>query len=170
MTPSRHHPTVSHLVLVAAGPAAAGLDFARWCLARPDAGWTVPTPAGTLRCEGRVRHAVPPPRAYLPHRTVSGQLYPAGRGLRPIPVTLELLPWSSRWSELLLTTGPLRRLDAGLRTERAYLLAAHAVLKRLARVIEAPPAEWVGRLVTGQSLPRAEGVRSGPPPGRWPGW
>src|SRR5207245_8853497 len=94
-------------------------------------------------------------------RSSPGGRRPAGRGLRPVPVSLELLPWSSRWSELTLTTGPLRRRDSGARAERAYLLAAHATLERLARAIEGPPAEWLARLVAGQPWPQSEAVTGG---------
>jgi len=59
---------------------------------------------------------------------------------------------------LTLTTGPLRRRDSGARAERAYLLAAHATLERLARAIEGPPAEWLARLVAGQPWPQSEDV------------
>src|SRR2546428_12725043 len=101
-------------------------------------------------------------------RSSAGGRRPGGRGFRPVPVSLELLPWSSRWSELTLTTGPLRRRDSGARAERAYLLAAHATLERLARAIEGPPAEWVARLVGGQPWPQIENVtvvsRPRPPP------
>src|SRR5438105_10906224 len=109
VTPIPHHPYVSHLVRVAPRPAGIGLDFARSCLmaqCRADADeerlWAVCTPAGTLRLGGPFHRIVPRPRGYRPLRGATGLLHPAGRGLRPIEVTLELLPWSSRWSELAL--------------------------------------------------------------------
>jgi len=74
--------------------------------------WCIVPPSGVLRCAGRVKRVVPPPRGYWPHRTATGLLYPAGR--------------------------------------------------RLATAIEAPPAEWLGRLVTGRPLLRSEGVPPGP--------
>jgi len=156
MTPARFHPYVSQLVRVAPRPAGVGLDFARLCLSRPravdhdeDRWWTVSSPAGTLRLGGPFRRVVPRPRGYRPLRVAHGTLCPAGRGLRPVAVTLELLPWSSRWSELALTAGPLPWRDHGPRAERAYLCGANAALARLAQVIETPPAEWLGRRVGG---------------------
>jgi hypothetical protein len=151
MTAIRCHPYVSHLVRVAPRPAGIGLDFARSCLschwgvdAEDGLTWGVCTPAGTLRFGGPFARVVPRPRGYRPHRVATGTLQPAGRGLGPVDVTLELLPWSSRWSELALVTGPLRRRDSRYRAERAYLLAAHATLDRLVRAVEAPAAEWFG--------------------------
>ena len=165
MTPIRCHPYVSHLVRVAPRPAAVGLDFARSCLssycavdADDELGWRVYSPAGTLRLGGPFRRVVPTPRGYRPLRVATGALHPAGRGLRPVAVTLELLPWSSRWSELALVTGPLRRTDSGRRSEQAFLLGAHATLDRLVKAIETPPAEWLARLVAGQPLPQSEHV------------
>jgi hypothetical protein len=160
MTPIRCHPYVSHLVRVAPRPAGIGLDFARSCLSgycsvgtEDERIWGVCTPAGTLRFGGPFARVVPRPRGYRPHRVATGTLHPAGRGLGPVAVTLELLPWSRRWSELALVTGPLRRRDSRSRAERAYLLAAHATLDRLVRAVETPRAEWLARLVTGQPLP-----------------
>jgi hypothetical protein len=162
MTPIRCHPNVSQLVRVAPRPAGVGLDFARSCLSAPcrsgtdaELAWGVRTPAGTVRFGGRFERVVPRPRGYRPLRVATGTLYPVGRGLHPVPVTLELLPWSSRWSELTLTTGPLRWRDSGYRAERAYLLAARAVLGSLAKAIETPPAQWLARLVAGQPVPRS---------------
>ena len=118
MTPHHFHPYVSRIVRVAPHSAGAVLDFARWCLSAPDTadrdedrGWCVTTPAGRLRVGGRFQRAVPRPRGYWPLRVTTGMLHPAGRGARPVAVTLELLPWSSRWSELALTAGPLRWAD-----------------------------------------------------------
>jgi hypothetical protein len=165
VTPIPHHPYVSHLVRVAPRPAGIGLDFARSCLmaqsrvdADDDRTWAVSTPAGTLRLGGPFHRIVPRPRGYRPLRVATGALHPAGRGLRPVDVTLELLPWSSRWSELALITGRVRRTDCRRRAERAYLQSAHAALDRLIRAIETPPAEWLARLVAGQPLPQSEHV------------
>jgi hypothetical protein len=165
MTPRHFHPYVSHLVRVAPRHAGVVLDFARSCLSAHDLArsddertWGVYTPAGTLRLDGPFRRVVPRPRAYRPMRIASGMLRPAGPGLRAVPVTLELLPWSSRWSELALTTGPLARVDGRRRAEQAYLQGAHATLDRLVRAIETPPAEWLARLVAGQPVPRSEHV------------
>jgi len=165
VTPIPHHPYVSHLVRVAPRPAGIGLDFARSCLmaqCRADADeerlWAVCTPAGTLRLGGPFHRIVPRPRGYRPLRVATGALHPAGRGLRPIEVTLELLPWSSRWSELALIAGRVRRSDCRRRADRAYLQGAHAALDRLTRAIETPPAEWLARLVAGQPPPRSEDV------------
>ena len=82
--------------------------------------------AGTLRLGGPFHRIVPRPRGYRPLRVATGALHPAGRGLRPIEVTLELLPWSSRWSELALIAGRVRRSDCRRRADRAYLQGAHA--------------------------------------------
>jgi hypothetical protein len=166
MPPARVHPYVSHLVRVAPRPAGTSLDFVRSCLSRvvgsgtgADAVWGVTTPEGTLRLGGRFRRIVPRPRGYQPLRVATGRLIlPAARRFGPVDVTLELLPWSSRWSELALASGPLRRTQAGTRAERAYLAAAHATLDRLARAIESPPAEWLARLVAGQPVPQSEHV------------
>src|SRR2546425_1266155 len=151
MPPAHFHPYASQLVCVAPRPASAGLDFTRWSLAAPDGGgvldddrpWTVVSPAGTLRLGGSLRRAAPPERGYRPLRGAPGGLAPAGRVRRPVAVTLELLPWSSRWSELGLTAGPLRRRDRWGRAEQAYLRGAEATLARLAEMIEAPPARWL---------------------------
>src|SRR5207245_3202045 len=110
------------------------------------------------RLGGPFRRVVPQPRGYRPLRVATGVLHPTGRGLRPVDVTLELLPWSSRWSELALVGGELRRRDCRSRAERAYLQGAHAALDRLVRAIETPPAEWLARLVAGQPLPQSEHV------------
>ena len=165
MTSIAHHPYVSHLVRVAPRPAGIGLDFARSCLSwhghlEPDdeRTWAVSTPAGTLRLGGPFHRIVPRPRGYRPLRVATGALHPAGRGLRPVEVTLELLPWSSRWSELALIAGRVRRSDCRRRADRAYLQGAHAALDRLTRAIETPPAEWLARLVAGQPLPQSEDV------------
>jgi hypothetical protein len=173
MTPIRCHPYVSHLVRVAPRPAGIGLDFARSCLSgycsagtEDERVWRVCTPTGTLRFGGPFARVVPRPRGYQPHRIATGTLHPAVRGLRPVGVTLELLPWSSRWSELALVGGPLRRRDSRSRAERAYLRAAHATLDRLVRAVETPPAEWLARLVAGQPLPPLEHVAVVRRPGR----
>ena len=165
MTPTSYHPYVSQLVRVAPRPAGAGLDFARWCLSSPatadrddDRAWCVTTPDGRLRLGGRFQRTVPRPRGYRPLRVATGMLHPAGRGARPVAVTLELLPWSSRWSELGLTAGPLRWADSRAGAERAYLRAANAALARLAQSIEAPPSAWLARLVAGQPAPKLEDV------------
>ncbi|HEY4409898.1 MAG TPA: hypothetical protein VGO87_08440, partial [Acidimicrobiia bacterium] len=150
MSPSRYHPHVSHLVRVAPRPAGAGLDFARWCLSSPDAvgdedcWWEVSDPpAGTMRLGGPFHRAVPRPRGYQPLRMATGIVCPTGRLARPVAVTLELLPWSSRWSELALTGGPLAWWERGPRAEQAYLRAANATVAHLARTIETPPARWL---------------------------
>ena len=161
-----HHPYVSHLVRVAPRPAGVGLDFARSCLSahcgfvdhEDQSAWAVTTPAGTLRLGGPFRRVVPRSRGYRPLRVAFGAVEPAGWGLRPVDVTLELLPWSSRWSELALIAGPLPVLDRGNRAERAYLRAAHATLGRLVEAIETPRAEWLARLVAGQPCPQSEHV------------
>ena len=57
---------------------------------------------------------------------------------------------------MTFSAGPLRWPDCGNRAEDASLLAGHAVLDRLARMIETPPAEWLTRLVAGHALPRSE--------------
>jgi hypothetical protein len=119
-----------------------------------------------LRLAGPFRRMVPRPRGYRPLRIATGTLQPVGLGLGAVGVTLELLPWSSRCSELALITGPLRRRDAGGRAEQAYLRGAHATLDRLVKAIEAPPAEWLARLVASQPQPRSEHVAVV----RWPGW
>lgn len=118
----------SHLVAVPPGAAEIGFDLA--CRA----GTTVTTATGRLELE--VLLVDPPRRGYYPSRRLRGTLRPATWTGAAVPVDLELLPWSSRWSELGLM--PLSHRWPRLVSPARYFRAAHQVLDQLVRAIEEP--------------------------------
>ncbi|HEY3240488.1 MAG TPA: hypothetical protein VGL92_13035 [Acidimicrobiia bacterium] len=129
MNPTLAITYASHLVVVPPGAAEIGFD-----LACRD-GMTVTVPSGRLEITG-VLPVRQPQRGYYPSRRLRGTLQPAGWLQTSIPVELELLPWSSRWSELGLM--PILRQWPPLVSPRRYFRAAHQVLDQLVRAIEEP--------------------------------
>jgi hypothetical protein len=119
----------SRLVDVPPGAAEIGFDLA--CRG----GMAVTVASGRLEITD-VLPVHPPRRGYYPSRRLRGFLRPAGWLQAAVSVDLELLPWSSRWTELGLV--PLvRRWPLTVSTPR-YFRAAHDVLDQLVRAIEGP--------------------------------
>jgi hypothetical protein len=134
----------SRIVTVPPGAAEIGFDLA--CRA----GTVVTTAAGRLELTEVMVDA--PRTGYYPSRRLRGILRPATWSGAAVPVDLELLPWSSRWSELGLM--PLSHRWPRLVSPARYFRTAHQVLGALVRAVEDPfrprldPGVIDGRLPT----------------------
>ncbi|MGH9035950.1 MAG: hypothetical protein ACRD0O_09305 [Acidimicrobiia bacterium] len=144
----------SRLVSVPPGTAEIGFDL------NCRAGTTVTTAAGRLELE--VLLVDPPRRGYYPSRRLRGTLRPATWTGAVVPVDLELLPWSSRWSELGLM--PLNHRWPHLVSPARYFRAAHQVLDQLVRAIEDPFRPRLDpAAITNGRLPTSPGATLGRP-------
>lgn len=112
--------------------AQAALDGVHANRSRPEhpRSWSVQVKGGRLHLHGQ--RVVPPPRpCYWPYRQERGRIRSARWGL-PIPVELELLPWSDRRAELGLRVCGHLPVSEGL-----YLQVGHEALDVLAAELEA---------------------------------
>jgi hypothetical protein len=126
------HPYLFRILDLSPLVAQAALDGVRANRSRPEhpRNWSIQAEGGRLELHSR-RVAPPPRPCYWPYREDRGRIRSARWGL-PIPVELELLPWSDSRAELgLRVCGHLPV------SESLYLQVGHAALDVLATELEA---------------------------------